>query len=125
MRVGGCTQVHTGSCHAEAMAIAWLLTHRHRFKYWKRLELIVYRYSEIDGTLRNAKPCVHCTALIKRAVEKYHLNITKVTYSTDESTFVTCPVQDLKSTYLTPYSREVLREKQMTTKLKMSAKLKR
>ena len=100
------TQHETGSCHAEALCISWLLNNR--VKKHTKIQLIVYRLKK-DGTCGMAKPCYHCVKLLKRAVNVYNLNIKKVTYSLDNGTFESVSVDTLSNDYITSGSKKLLR----------------
>ncbi len=97
----------TGTCHAEALTIAWLRLHSAKIKKRTRLELLIYRVRK-DGSLGMAKPCKHCVELLKRAVDVYGFNIRRVTYSLPNGTYESTSVSELSNDYLTSGARRMI-----------------
>lgn len=101
------TQHETGTCHAEALTVAWLRLHSGKFKKRTKFELLIYRERK-DGSLGMAKPCKHCVELLKRAVDVYGFNICRITYSLPNGTYESTSVSELSNDYLTSGTRRMI-----------------
>lgn len=100
------TQSDTGTCHAEVLSIAWLRIHGAKIKKRTKIEMVIFR-ERADGSMGMAKPCAHCVEKIKKAVYVYGFNIKKVTYTTDDGSFVSCTVDELENDYLTSGTKAI------------------
>jgi hypothetical protein len=84
--------------HAEIDAVRKIRVHEKK-KRMKPLVLVSFRFSR-SGKLKNAMPCYHCVAKLKKILPKKNYYIAKVIYSNSCGTLTTCYLDDL-SIYIT------------------------
>ena len=105
--MGGRAQTETGTAHAEVLAVWWLLAHRRNFKKHTKIEIVLYRERK-NGSIGMAKPCIHCTRLLKKAVFEYSIPIKWIYWSTDNGTFDVSSVADLETTHMSSGTKRIL-----------------
>ena len=101
------TQHKTGACHAESLAVAWLLTHKHYIKRGTKIEFFVYRKTK-KGELSMAKPCVHCSKLLRDLTTHHNIKPFNIKWTNSNGIIKKTKNNKMYGTHISSGTRKII-----------------